>query len=274
MPLMRVFGSEWCRVELHVLPSIFRLGKTTKSEKRFLINSGNEYLIGANLPYFPRGGLKMYPYNVFFKQEHWQKSSSWGGLSAGSDMLFPVQVLDGEVFQMLGGKNGELKKWIEKNVPSISVHKSTNHLENGRHLRDPDKLVRCVTGSVVWTPCFPVVSHLESTFSNGILHTVAPYNDVPHRDELLKECYTNCLNKAAAMVKNEPVLLSTVLLGTGLKSIDIKESSRALIRSLLDMDKDLDVVVELVMRPIDGLANQINILSQLFEDSGFKVMHP
>ena len=41
------------------------------------------------------------------------------------------------------------------------------------------------------------------------------------------------------MVQNELILISTVLLGTGLKNIDIKESSRALIRSLQDMYKEI-----------------------------------
>ena len=103
MCLISKFGFNKVTIELHLLPSLFDIGRDTPSISRFLVNSGNEYLVGARLPYFPRGGLTgRGPANIHGDFQPWQSSGGWGGLSAGPDMVYPVQCIDGEVRQCQG----------------------------------------------------------------------------------------------------------------------------------------------------------------------------
>jgi len=268
-----VFLTRSCRVEVHVLPSIFNIGKLKTNPEsqgpvsRFLINSANEYLIGTSLPYFPRGGLQRQPNNIFASPEDWQKSSSWGGLSVGEDLLFPVQVLDGEVHQRLGGRQSELKKWIAENVPAVD-HVEHIKEQSVRALRDPqyDDKVKCTTGDVVWTPAFPTDLDLQRSFSLGILHTVSPYHDTLRRDELLHSCYTKCLKLAAIVgVKEHEVShITTALLGTGVKNIEPEDSARALAKSVRQHQGDDGLVVELVVQPTRDVELRIKNISRVF----------
>ena len=85
-------------IELHLLSSLFNIGQDNPGLSRFVVNSGNEHLLGARLPYFPLGGLTgRGPCNVSGQFQSWQNSGGWGGLSAGPDMIYPVQSVDGEV---------------------------------------------------------------------------------------------------------------------------------------------------------------------------------
>ena len=96
MSLISKFRYNKVTVELHVLPSLLTISSVDCS--RFLVTSANEYLLGARLPYFPRGGLSgPGPCNVQGEFQTWQSSGGWGGLSAGPGMVYPVQSLDGEV---------------------------------------------------------------------------------------------------------------------------------------------------------------------------------
>ena len=101
MSLISKFRYNKITVELHVLPSLFTIGQDpagSVERRRFLVTSGNEHLLGARLPYFPRGGLSgPGPCNIQAEFERWQSSGGWGGLSAGPGMVYPVQSLDGEV---------------------------------------------------------------------------------------------------------------------------------------------------------------------------------
>ena len=73
-----------------------------RSRELALINPANEGLSGvANFPYFPRGGPApaasapgCTPLNY---------ATSWGGMDAGSGMIYPAQAVDG-VVHALGGK--------------------------------------------------------------------------------------------------------------------------------------------------------------------------
>ena len=99
MSLISKFRYNKVTVELHSLPSLFSVqDKAEPGGRRFLLNSANEFLVGASLPYFPRGGLSPPAAgNVQGEVQAWQSSAGWGGLSAGPGMLYPVQSLDGEV---------------------------------------------------------------------------------------------------------------------------------------------------------------------------------
>ena len=56
--LVACFNYKKAKLEVHVLANIFDIGRVSPSHRpRFLINSGNEYMVGTALPYFPRGGL-------------------------------------------------------------------------------------------------------------------------------------------------------------------------------------------------------------------------
>ena len=102
MCLISKFGLNKVTIELHLLSSLFNIGQDNPGLSRFLVNSGNEHLLGARLPYFPRGGLSGHgPCNIYGQFQSWQTSGGWGGLSAGSDMIYPVQSIDGEVRRAL-----------------------------------------------------------------------------------------------------------------------------------------------------------------------------
>ena len=98
MCLISKFGFNKVTIELHLLSSLFNIGQDNPGLSRFVVNSGNEYLLGARLPYFPRGGLSgPGPCNIYGQFQSWQTSGGWGGLSAGPGMIYPVQSVDGEV---------------------------------------------------------------------------------------------------------------------------------------------------------------------------------
>lgn len=277
--LHSVFLSSCCRLEVHVLPSIFSVGKLSPPDQqpaRLLINSANEFLTGASLPYFPRLGFQGQPYNILASTQHWQMSSTWGGGSAGDDLLYPVQVLDGEVHQHLGGHQGELRKWIEENVPttSMSMTKDVKDISARRPLRDPrerDK-VKCPTGEAVWTPSFPTNQLLQQLFSCGILHTVSPYYDNPDRDILLTSCYTNCLELARQCVGQGTVRhVATALLGTGVKGVEDEVSAHSLAKSVVHQDGDCCLVVELVVQPAHNLQQKLQNIYKVFREEGLRL---
>ena len=71
MSLISKFRYNKVTVELHVLPSLLTISSVDCS--RFLVTSANEYLLGARLPYFPRGGLSgPGPCNVQGEFQTWQ----------------------------------------------------------------------------------------------------------------------------------------------------------------------------------------------------------
>lgn len=54
-----------------------------------LLNPANPKLCGTKLPYFPKGG----PIPESYDSNH----SNWGGMEAGSGMVYPTQAIDGRV---------------------------------------------------------------------------------------------------------------------------------------------------------------------------------
>jgi len=169
---------------------------------RGLLNPANPSLAGASRPYFPRGGpLPPPPPHGL---EH--SSSGWGGLDAGSGMLYPAQVVDGLVHASAGPK---LKAALAK-AP------------------EDDAGVRCKVGAAFATPAFAlanfdVVSHSPTPFwpSDGDKE-LDPFLAWA---EQLASCYTNgaaavvAAAQQAAVVgaadAQRPIAIAAPLLGAG-----------------------------------------------------------
>ena len=233
------------------MSTLFNIGKTvTEPRDRYVVNSGNEYLVGAQLPYFPRGGLPRVN-NVLGGPGSWQMSSNWCGMSAGDMMVYPAQALDGQL------DTSELRQWMVTHVSPAppADHESTT--EQGRHRRlhlTADQ-VRCPTGQCVWSPSFGDHSDL---FNLGILHTVSPYNSDSDRDEMMTRCYSNCIKTALSRESNSSQRwITTTLLGTGVKLIDYDVSAKSLQKSLISSDAHAEgklcgaeICVELVLQSV------------------------
>ena len=135
-------------LEVHILPNILDIGKkVNRKTPRFLINSGNEYMVGPQLPYFPRGGLPRVN-NVVGGPGSWQFTSNWGGMSAGDNMVYPVQAVDNVTC--------DLRQWIQDNVPVAHIDKvrdsQMDHQGRSRRFHLNNGQVRCITGEAVWSP--------------------------------------------------------------------------------------------------------------------------
>ena len=235
--LVACFNYKKAKLEVHVLANIFDIGRVSPSPRpRFLINSGNEYMVGTALPYFPRGGLPRVN-NVLGGPGSWQMSTSWGGMAAGDNMVYPVQTVDGE----LATRHPELSTWVREHVPPVTGDTCREEDEEQgarlRRLHLTRGSVRCVTGDCVWTPM--PESDQPQGFSLGVLHTVAPYDSDPDRDLRLASCFTNCLRVAASRpeVTKASFSLVTSLLGTGVKTID-KAHCAGILRECLDTNDD------------------------------------
>ena len=127
-------------------------------------------------------------------------STSWGGMAAGDSMVYPVQMVDGE----LATRCPELATWISEHMPPVTWDTCGQEDTVGprvRRLGLTRASVRCLTKGCVWTPLSPGAGHqaspvvsvqvssvvsvqassvvsvqASSVFSLGVLHTVAPYD--------------------------------------------------------------------------------------------------
>ena len=187
-------------------------------------------------------------------------STSWGGMAAGDNMVYPVQTVDGQ----LASRCPQLATWISEHVPPVTwdtCHEDTD-LQGPRlrRLHLTRNSVRCVTGDCVWTPLSPEDGHqpssdvsdqASSVFSLGVLHTVAPYDSDSDRDPRLAQCYTNCLLVAASRTEATNFSIVTCLLGTGVKGID-RAHCAGILRGCLDNEEDIlgdkECSVELVLQ--------------------------
>ena len=235
--LVACFNYKKVKLEVHVLANIFDIGQVSPNVRpRFLVNSGNEYMVGTALPYFPRGGLPRVN-NVLGGPGSWQMSTGWGGMAAGDGMVYPVQTVDGE----LSTRCPDLATWISEHVPPVTwdtCHEDNNEAQGARlrRLHLTRASVRCVTGGCVWTPA---QGSPASVFSLGVLHTVAPYDGDPDRDLRLAQCYTSCLREAASRPEVTSFSVVTSLLGTGVKGID-RAHCAGILRGCLDNIGDDD----------------------------------
>jgi O-acetyl-ADP-ribose deacetylase (regulator of RNase III) len=174
-----------------------------KGALRALINPANRLLVGTALPYFPRGGpLPQAP------PPGLTVSSGWGGMDAGSSMLYPAQVVDG-----------------------------LTHLHAGPQLRAALKTLsidalgqRCGIGRAVVTSSF-ALKHFDL-----ISHTPTPFwpsssdaRDLDLWKQQLSDCYVSSVsaiihsavaapgrfNCFQAPVACQTICIASPLLGTG-----------------------------------------------------------
>ena len=150
---------------------------TLPNTLRVLINPANESLLGTARPYFPRGGPlpPRAPPGL-------TTSSRWGGMDAGSGMLYPAQAVDGLVHQHGGHR---LRDFL-LSFPVLEARPDGEH-------------VRCRVGDTVLTPSPPNLSHFDI-----IAHTPPPFwSSNPGSSqgrlwqELLSACYSSALRASA-----------------------------------------------------------------------------
>ena len=166
--LLRAFKNENTRKSVEVWKTnciVTNFGKNQQASGcTTLINPGNPELSGASkFGYFPRGGPVPSP------KSKWE-TSNWGGMDAGTGMLYPASVVDGLVHQ-LGGLQ-------------LSVQcKAITALKGG-----------CPIGTSL------VTTHGDEKLIEKyeqIVHTSPPFyecNNGP--DNLLRSCYQSALSLA------------------------------------------------------------------------------
>jgi O-acetyl-ADP-ribose deacetylase (regulator of RNase III) len=190
----------------------------------FLLNSANESLVGTRQPYFPVGGpVPPDPIGSTFS------SSRWGGMDAGENMMYPVQVLDGEVHSIAGH---DLLNFLQS-LPEVS--------------KEVQRPIRCPVGSAVRSPSFGL-----SGYFGSIIHTVSPfYKDADWERNLLMS-YLNSFHLAwgtgninrvhsssnkisrstdvgatsSADSAQRATSVASVLLGSGCRAIPIADAAR------------------------------------------------
>ena len=168
----------------------------------YLINPANEALIGTRQPYFPIGG----PVPPMIRPDKALSSSRWGGMDAGENMMYGVQVLDGCVHDECGP---QLLAYLQS-LPSQGVDAS-------------GQTIRCPEGSAICSPSF---GSLVPYFGN-IIHTVAPFQSDPAWEKKLESCYLNAFGLAwPPSRQNTGFTVSTPLVGAGCRGITVENAAR------------------------------------------------
>lgn len=135
----------------------------------------------------------------------------------------------------------------------------------GRRLRRDRGEVLCRTGEAVWSPIFVENERTEEVFSEGIIHTVAPYNSDLDRDLALENCYYNSISLAAAKTWPRSPRIVTPLLGTGVKNISLAVSTEALGRAvtrLVQLQPECQCSLDVVLQPTPGTDSEIQAVRQ------------
>ena len=177
------------------------IGVTLTVNKSRFISSDLYVYQGTRQPYFPIGG----PVPPVPKDGRVLSSSRWGGMEVGENMLYGVQVLDGQIHEECGV---ELLKYLQSLPERSSVKDAAG------------QVVRCPVGIAVRSPAFGPLK----SFFRSIVHTVAPfYGDLLWENKLTK-CYINSFKLLWEEHKDEKV--ATVLLGAGCRGIPISEAAR------------------------------------------------
>jgi O-acetyl-ADP-ribose deacetylase (regulator of RNase III) len=205
------------KIEIWTIENIFP--STTKYDAKVIsskiysdaiINPANSKLIGASLPYFPRGG----PVPLGEVGSH----SVWGGMEAGPNMVYPTQSIDGRIHAECGAI---LKKTLGDLYPR-----------------------GCPVGRSVLTPAFGnMVSKYRYKY---IIHTVPPLYNVNYypapdspmsNHDLLVSCYLTGLDIARAATDIFTII--TPVLGSGTAGFGFLPASAAL-RDALHMRHKLE----------------------------------
>lgn len=173
-----------------------------------LINPANERLVGTKFPYFPKGGPvpEDKVVGAAATQRDWVPPgfvSKWGGMEIGSEMMYPVQTVDGLV-GMLGGDA------LRRECSRLPARGGSD--------------VRCPPGEAVRTSAAGGLSKLFGC----IVHTVPPFyaTDAAGRPSaewraLLRSCWLRALEEAGP-----GPLIAAPLLGAGARGAPIGEACR------------------------------------------------
>lgn len=160
-----------------------------------LINPCNPELSGvSNFPYFPKGGPVPDKTPSVSAHHIMGYASSWGGMSIGEQMLFPVSVVDGLVHLHGGWKLQTECSWKR----TWRAHKEA-----------------CPVGSAVATTGGDLAY-------NTVIHTTPPfYNQVKEPEVLLASCYRAALEMAT---KEGHMRIASPLLGAGARGFPVVEA--------------------------------------------------
>ena len=164
---------------------------------RALVNPANPSLAGTSRPYFPRGGPLPPPPPPGLEKS----SSGWGGLDAGSNMLYPAQVVDGLVHMHAGGN-------LRKALEAVPVDEWSG--------------VRVQPGGAYVTPAFELMNF------DLIAHTPTPFWPEDAKTELesflkwgnnITSCFVNGVNALHVPMSEskepQPLAIALPLLGAG-----------------------------------------------------------
>jgi O-acetyl-ADP-ribose deacetylase (regulator of RNase III) len=184
---------------------------------RFLINPANEALSGTRQPYFPIGG----PVPTI-KLESALSTSRWGGMDAGANMLYAVQVLDGAVHAQCGP---QLLSFLQK-LP-----------EQSPFVDQAGQRIRCPVGSAVKSPSF---GSLATRFTE-IIHTAPPFQSDPDWEALLLRSYLSSFRLAWPLgeMALRPSVVATVLLGAGCRGISVNNAARVAAQACAAFDQEV-----------------------------------
>ncbi|KAJ1457096.1 hypothetical protein M885DRAFT_516232 [Pelagophyceae sp. CCMP2097] len=172
-----------------------------------LVCPANEYLCGAVLPYFPRGGPcpPQPPTGA--------SANSWGALDVGPGFLFAAQAVDGVVSQC-GGK--ALREACNE-LPVIN-----------------DKGHRCQVGHAIPTRA---AGQLAAFGFKSVVHCVAPFYDDTGWDALLERTYLSAwaasASAAGASASAGSASVATPLLGAGARGAPVRAAAAVAARAAL-----------------------------------------
>ena len=235
--LFKTFRFHGVKLQVKIYTAYDIINSAPLNTYDYLINPANEALVGTRFAYFPVGGpvpklpsyLKQTTSSVLLHEsssssssERFMKSSTWGGMDAGENMLYSVQVVDGEVHEQCG-------------TPLLNYLQSLPVLRKDEAGQD----VRCPVGAAVLSPSF---GNFLNYFRN-IIHTVAPFYSDDNWKQLLMSCYMKSLDIAfqngqmqEGRNHNDGITVASVVLGAGCRGIPFDEAATAAAKACGEYD--------------------------------------
>jgi O-acetyl-ADP-ribose deacetylase (regulator of RNase III) len=217
-----------------------------------LINPCNQTLSGTALPYFPIGGpLPVLPDTVF------SNSNSWGGMEAGSSMLYPAQAVDG-VVHMEGGSG--LKNEIHK-IPNIVLDTKVGIFED-----EASSVIniKVEVGNAVHTIATERLNTVHGY--RYIIHTPPPFFNGKNSSELLVKCYVSSIELCFVHRLNVDILCCP-LLGSGACGVPKDVAFQSFLRAIKEVEHrerpaDTKPIRELRLA-IPSMANALSFVNNL-----------
>lgn len=236
-------------VELHRTPDMVALPPGGSCD--CIITPANEQLIGTQLSYFPTGGPcpEPPPKGV---------SNSWGGMEAGSGMLYPTQCVDGRVHAEGGAE-----------LRAACVALPVQELPS----RDFRSGVRCPVGSAALTPA---TGRLTESY-RFVLHTVAPFRSDERWEPRLLSSFIRTWDLILFLVgakQSGRLTVAVPLLGSGARGASIDESASVAVKAVSHFARQLHKGGGLVLRfaVVDNRAEAV--LRAAFSSAGWPEAPP